>query len=173
MLGEKNIAPKLMYHFECFDAEGNLKWQETIHNVVTTLGKNDVLNKYFSNSAPGIPYLGLISSVSYTTGPAAGDTMSSHSGWTEAGNANAPTYTSPRKTMTAAWGAASGGSMVSSAQSFAITGSGTIKGAFLNIGGTSAIDNTTGLLYSAATFSNGDKVVASSDTVNVTVTLNA
>ena len=111
--------------------------------------------------------------VSYSTGPVAGDSMSSHGGWTEAGNANAPTYTSPRKTMTSAWGAASAGSMVSNAQAFAITGSGTLKGAFLNIGGTSTIDNTTGLLYSAATFSGGDKVVANSDTVNVTVTLNA
>ncbi len=173
MTCEKNIAPKLTYQFECFDAQGNLKWQETIHNVVTTLGKNDVLNKYFSNSAAGVPYLGLISSVSYTTGPAAGDTMSSHSGWTEAGATNAPTYTSPRKTMTAAWGAASSGSMVSSAQSFAITGTGTLKGAFLNIGGSSAIDNTSGLLYSAATFTGGDKAVANLDTVNVTVTLNA
>lgn len=173
MLGEKNIAPRLTYKFECFDAKGNLKWQETIHNVVTTLGKNDVLNKYFANSAAGVPYLGLISSVSYTTGPVAGDTMSSHGGWTEAGGTNAPTYTSPRKTMTAAWGSAASGSMTSSAQSFAITGSGTIKGAFLNIGGSATIDNTTGLLYSAAAFSNGDKVVSASDTVNVTVTLSA
>ena len=100
----------------------------------------------FSNTAAGACYLGLISSTGYSA-IAAADTMASHAGWTEAGNANAPTYTAPRKTLTAAWAAASFGSMsTSSAQSFAITGTGTVLGAFINIGGSSTIDNTTGYL---------------------------
>ena len=169
---ENFLAPEAVYNVQCI-RDGKVIWEESFHNTVTTLGKNDVLNKYFSNTAAGACYLGLISSVSYTA-IAAGDTMSSHSGWTEAGNANAPTYTSPRKTLTAAWAAASSGSMsTSSAQSFAITGSGTLKGAFINIGGSSTIDNTTGLLYSAGLFSGGDRAVINGDTLNVTVTLSA
>ena len=173
-VGEAFLAPHATYSFRCYDKDGNLKWEDGFHNTVTTLGKNDVLNKYFSNTAAGACYLGLISSTGYSA-IAAGDTMSSHAGWTEAGNANAPTYTAPRKTLTAAWAAASAGSMSTSAtQDFAITGSGTVKGGFINIGGSSTIDNTTGLLYSAGLFSApGERPVANGDTLKVTVTLTA
>jgi hypothetical protein len=147
-------------------------WTDTIHNVVTTVGKNYALDAYLQTGVTIVgPYMGLISSVSYTTGPAAGDTMASHGGWTEAGGTNAPTYTAPRKT--AAWSAASGGSKsLSSALSYAITSSGTIKGCFLvtGTGALSTIDNTAGVLYSAGTFTGGDKVVSSGDTLNVSYT---
>ena len=48
-----------------------------------------------------------------------------------------------------------------------------VAGAFINVGGTSAIDNTTGVLFSAGNFTAGSKVVASGDTINVTYTLSA
>src|SRR4030095_7641525 len=91
------------FGFECYVPDGKLKWKEECSNLVTTVGKNYALNTYLAGSGFSVlgPYLGLISSVSYTTGPAAGDTMGSHGGWTEAGLTNAPTYTAPRKT--AAW----------------------------------------------------------------------
>lgn len=114
--------------------------------------------------------MGLISSTSFTA-VAAADTMSSHGGWLEAGLANAPTYTAPRKT--AAWSAASSGSKaLSSALSFAITGTGTVKGCFLvfGSGAVSTIDNTSGVLYSAGLFTGGDKAVVSTDTLNVSYT---
>lgn len=157
---------------QCFDKDGNLKWEDTFPNVVTTVGKNLALDTYLAGSAYTVtgPFMGLISSTSYT-GVAAGDTMSSHAGWLEAGNANAPTYTSPRKT--AAWSAASGGSKaLSAALVFAITGSGTVKGCFLvyGSGAVSTIDNTSGTLYSAGLFSGGDKIVANGDTLNVSYT---
>jgi hypothetical protein len=173
-LAEAWLAPHAIYHVICIDKDGNLKWEDSFQNTVMTLGKNDVLNKYFSNTAAGASFLGLISSSGYSA-IAAADTMASHAGWTEAGNANAPTYTAPRKTLTAAWSAASAGSMSTAAtQDFAITGSGTVKGAFINIGGVSTVDNTTGLLYSAGLFSApGDRVVANGDTLKVTVTLTA
>jgi hypothetical protein len=94
--------------------------------------------------------------------------MASHSGWTEAGGANAPTYTAPRKTCV--WSAASAGSKALSASlSFAITGAGTIKGCFVvyGTGALATIDNTAGVLYSAGLFSGGDKTVGSGDTLNV------
>jgi hypothetical protein len=60
---------------------------------------------------------------------------------------------------------------MTSNQSFAIT-SGTnvvIKGAFivLGSGAVNTIDSTAGTLYSAATFSNGDKTVSNGDTLTV------
>jgi hypothetical protein len=97
--------------------------------------------------------------------------MASHGTWTEAGTTNAPTYTGPRKTC--AWSAAAAGSKaLSAALSFAITGTGTVKGCFivLGSGAVSTIDSTAGTLYSAGLFTGGDKAVVNTDTLNVTYT---
>lgn len=157
----------------CIGADGTVKWSDEFDNVVTTVGKNAALDAFLAGSSYSVtgPYMGLISSVSWSA-VAAGDTMSSHAGWTEAGNANAPTYTSPRKTC--AWSAASSGSKaLSSALSFGITGTGTIKGCFIvfGTGAVSTIDDTSGTLLSAGAFSGGDRAVVNGDTVNVSYTL--
>jgi len=157
------------YEIECIGADGRLKWREVINNVVCTVGKNLALDTFLAGSTYTVtgPYLGLISSTSFT-GVAAGDTMASHTGWLEAGGTNAPTYSGNRKT--AAFSAASGGlKNLSAALSFAITSSGTVKGAFLCYGsGASATkDNTGGTLWSAGTFATGDKAVVNGDTLNV------
>lgn len=157
------------YEVECIGADGKLKWREAIDNVVATVGKNLALDTFLAGSAYTVngPYLGLISSTSYSA-VAAGDTMTSHAGWLEAGGANAPTYSANRKT--AVWSAASAGSKaLSAALSFAITGTGTVKGTFLVFGsGASATkDDTGGTLWSAGTFS-ADKVVTSGDALNLT-----
>jgi hypothetical protein len=153
---------------ECYDKDGKLKWRDTFKNTVTTVGKNYMLDGVLQTAVTIVgPYMGLISSTSFTA-IAVGDTMSSHTGWLEAGLANAPTYTAPRKTC--AWNAASGGiKALSAALSFAITGAGTIKGAFIVTGpsASATLDTTTGILYSAGLFTGGDRLVAASDTVNV------
>ena len=154
---------------ECFGPDGELKWRDTVENTVVTVGKNLMLDTALAGSGYSVvgPFIGLISSVSYSA-IAAGDTMTSHAGWTEAGGANAPTYTAPRKT--AAWSPASGGSKaLSAALSYAITGTGTVKGCFVvyGSGAVSTIDNTGGVLWSAGLFSGGDKAVGSGDTLNV------
>ncbi len=152
--------------------DGEVIWEDTFSNVITTVGKNLALDTYLAGSAYTVtgPFIGLISSTS-DSAVAAGDTMSSHAGWLEAGVANAPTYTIPRKT--AAWSAASSGAKaLSSALSFAITGSGTVKGAFLvyGSGAVSTIADTNGTLYSAGLFSGGDRAVINGDTIQVSYT---
>jgi hypothetical protein len=157
------------YVIECIGADGKLKWREVIENVVATVGKNLMLDSSLAGAAYTVvgPFMGLISSVSYTA-VAAGDTMASHSGWLEAGGTNAPTYSGNRKT--AVWSASSAGTKaLSAALSFAITSTGTVKGAFLTFG-TGAVatkDDTGGVLWSAGTFSTGDKAVVNGDTLNV------
>ena len=157
------------YEIECIGADGKVKWRELIDNVVQTVGKNLALDTFLAGSAYTVtgPYMSLISSTSYT-GVAAGDTMTSHAGWLEAGGTNAPTYSGNRKT--AVWSvAASGAKALSGALSFAITSSGTVKGAFLvyGSGALNTKDNTAGILWSAGTFSTGDKAVVNGDTLNV------
>jgi len=157
------------YVVECVGCDGKVKWREVIDNVVATVGKNLMLDTAFAGAAYTVtgPYMGLISSTSYSA-VAAGDTMTSHAGWLEAGGTNAPTYSGNRKT--AVWSAAAAGAKaLSAALSFAITGTGTVKGAFLCYGsGASATkDNTGGTLWSAGTFTTGDKAVVNGDTLNV------
>ena len=153
-------------------ANGLIEQEGTWKNTVATVGKNVALDAYLAGSSYTVtgPYMGLISSTSYSA-IAAADTMASHAGWLEAGNANTPTYTSPRKTC--AWSAASAGSKaLSAALSFAITGTGTVKGCFIVFftGAVSTIDSTAGTLYSAGLFTGGDKAVVNTDTLNVSYT---
>jgi len=160
-------AAKVSGHFvvECRDRRGRLKWRDTIKNLVTTVGKNDLLDKYLKGAA----YTQTIRMGLKGVGTAvAGDTQASHAAWLEQGLANAPTYTGNRKDVV--MGAASGGSSVSPVQAFAITSSGTVAGCFINNGGAVTKDDTTGVLYSAGDFTGGNKVVANGDTLNVTYT---
>jgi hypothetical protein len=155
--------------FECVGPHGEVKWAETIENVVCTAGKNLAFDTFLAGSNYTVtgPFMGLISSVGFSA-VSAGDTMSSHADWLEAGGANAPTYTAPRNTC--AWNAASAGcKALSSALSFVFTSAGTIEGAFLTYGpgAVSTIDNTGGTLWSAGVFSGGAKAVGGGDTLNV------
>ncbi len=155
--------------------EGEIIWEDEFENTVVTVGKNLALDTFLAGSAYTVtgPFLGLISSVGYSAISAA-DTMSSHAGWTEAGNANAPTYTAPRKT--AVWSVASSGTKsLSAALTFAITGTGTVKGAFMvfGTGAVSTIDNTSGTLLSAGLFSGGDRAVVNADTLSVSYSMSA
>lgn len=151
------------YEVQCIGADGQVKWTDTIPNLVTTAGKNDALDKYLAGSAyTAAWYLGLIDSTSYSA-VAAGDTAASHAGWTES------TAYSQGARPTAAWSAAAAGSKaLSAASAFTMNAGATIKGCFLISNSTKS--GTTGILYSAGLFSGGDKLVQSGDTLNVSYT---
>lgn len=150
------------YHVQCHAFEGGpLLWEDTIENLVTTVGKNNMLDNQLSGSAyTAAWYLGLISNASYTTGPAVGDTMASHAGWTESSN-----YSQSTRVAAAFNSASAGSKSLSSGAVFTANATDTIKGCFLVNNSTKG--GTTGTLYSAGLFTGGDQPVVSGNTLTV------
>jgi hypothetical protein len=150
------------YEIECHGPDGQLKWVETIENLVTTEGLNDLLTKYLKGSTYSATWFVGLTDGTPTT--AAGDTLASHAGWVEV-----TAYTGNRQTLTL--GTASAGSIDNSASkaTFAITGTATIGGAFV----ASAATGTSGILYGVGAFTGGDKSCGNGDSLTVTCTLTA
>ena len=154
-----------VFHFRCFDKDGNLKWEDTAKNLVVNTGLQDMNAKYFSGSSyTAAWYIGLVNNSGFSA-YAPGDTLASHGGWTET------TDYSGGNRATATFGTATTAdpSVINNSGSvgvFNITGSVEVKGAFL----CNVQDNTStsGLLFSVSSFSAGNRSVISGDTLNVT-----
>lgn len=149
----------------CFDNDGNLKWETKAKNLVTNVGLQDVNEKYFKGSTyTAAWYVGLVDNAGFSA-YAAGDTMASHAGWSES-----VAYSGSNR-ATANFGTATTAdpSVIdndASQAQFSITGTATIRGAFL----TATQDNSTntGVLFSVADFeAPGSRAVVSGDTLNV------
>jgi hypothetical protein len=156
-----------VFHVQCFDKDGVLKWEDQMHNLVVNVGLQDMNTKYFAGSSyTAAFFLGLVTGPGSGTTYAAADTLASHAGWTEFTN-----YSGSRKAVTFGTATTADPSVISNSASpaqFSITGAGgTVAGAFLcNVN-----SGTSGLLFSEADFqSPGDRVVVSGDTLNVTYT---
>lgn len=160
-----------VYLADCYDAQGNLKWSDRIDNLTTNVGRQGIMNAYFANTGGGAVVMGLkgTGTAAYT------DTQVSHAGWLEVGGLNAPTYSGTRKTPSFAAATSANPSVLttSSVSTFSMTSSGTVAGAFINIGGSATIDSSTGVLFSAGDFTAGSKTVTAGDTINVTYTLSS
>lgn len=157
-----SMAPRVSYHFKCFDENGEFVWEDTIPNLVVDVGSNFVLDTVFRGSGYTASwFLGLVSSVSFTA-YAAADTMASHAGWTEFTG-----YSQANRVAATFGSAAAAKALTASAASvFTINATGTVKGAFLTTNNTKS--GTTGTLYSASNFTQGDRPVASGYSVEVT-----
>lgn len=166
MSDSQNITMKNVYHVECIGPDGELKWEDEVHNLVTNVGLDDVLEHYIKGTAYTESWsVGLINT---TPTVDATDTMASHGVWTEV-----TAYTEGvREDLIMGTVASQSVDNSLSKASFSInTNSTVIGGAFI------CDDNTkgggTGLLYGAGAFTGGDKTADSGDTLNVTVTCTA
>jgi len=150
----------------CHDSQGNFKWEAESHNLVVNVGLQDMNTKYFTGTSyTATWYIGLYGSGS-TNSPAAGNTMSSHSSWTEVtdySGANRPQCVFGTATT-------ADPSVISNSASpatYSITSSVTVGGAFLTSVAAKSPGNT-GILFSAADFqSPGDRNVVNGDTLTV------
>jgi hypothetical protein len=161
-----------IYVAQCFDVHGNLKWEDKFDNLVTTQGKNHLLDTYLGGSSyTAKVFLGLISTSGYTA-VAAGDTANSHTGWTEFTSYSQTTRRPPSFSASS-----SGSKATSTAAVFSVSGSDTVKGTFLvannGTGSAATKGGFSGILYSAGLFTGGDKTVSSGDIINVTYTASA
>ena len=158
-----------VYHIECHDKDGNLKWTAESKNLVVNAGLQYMAGSALTSVTQITSwFLGLYGAGASNT-PAAGDTMSSHGGWTEFVNYSNAT----RVAATFATATTANPSVVTNTASpaaFNINGAGgTVGGAFLTSG--SAKSGTAGTLFSAADFgSPGDRAVVNGDTLSVTYT---
>jgi hypothetical protein len=157
-----------VYHVECHDKDGNLKWSADSKNLVVNEGLQYMAGSALTSVTQITTwYLGLYGPAASNT-PAAGDTMASHAGWTEV----APYSNATRVAATFATATLGNPSVVTNSASpatFNINSTATVGGAFLTSG--SAKSGTTGTLFSAADFSApGDRSVVSGDVLSVTYT---
>ena len=151
------------YQVKHFDKDGVLKGTYDIDNDVGTVGKTALLDSFFRNQTqPAAWYIGIIDNSGFTA-LAVGDTMASHSGWNE--------FTTYSQSTRVAWGpdAASAASITNGTKAtFDITGSGTLKGIFVN--SVSTKSGTTGTLWSTAAFA-ATVAVVNGDSLKITYTL--
>ena len=159
-----------VYTATCVGPDGQVKWTETFHNLVVNEGLQDMNSKYFKGSGYTAGwYIGLVSGA---TSPsyAAGNTLASHSGWTElvpgtayTGNRIAAVFNSSSPTL-------ADPSVVTNSDAPSafpmLVNSTTVAGAFL----CSVASGTSGILFSVGSFSGGNKSVDAGDTLNVTYT---
>jgi len=157
-----------VFAIQCFDKDGNLKWEDSSANLVVNVGLQDMNTQYFTGSGyTATWYIGLYGAAS-SNDPAAGDTAASHLGWTEVTDYSQAT----RPACTFGTATTADPSVISNSASpaaFSINATVTVGGAFLISNNTKG--GSTGVLFSAADFAApGDRSVVNGDTVNVTYT---
>ena len=156
------------YEVKCLDADGTLKWEDSIRNLVVNVGKANLLDAYFDAATQTTQwYMGLVSKVgSFVPVYSSTDTLASHGDGVTTGWAESTAYSgSDRIAVTFGAASASGGgagsagtgSIVSSPVTFNINATTTIAGALLCQTQTRA--TTTGVLYSAGSFATARDVI--------------
>jgi len=150
-----------IYRFEAFDINGNPKWSEEIHNLTTTVGLNFINDTVFLGSAYTAEIAVGLAGATPTF--AIGDTMASHSGWSEI-----TAYTGNRPALTMAASVAGAATNTASKASFVFSAAATVGGAFIATNNTKG--GTTGILIGGGALSGGDKPMLSGETLLITVT---
>jgi hypothetical protein len=143
--------------------DGEVLSKEDFHNAVTTEGKNQLLDIMFRAQTQLTAWaLGLIDNSGFSA-LAAGDTMASHTGWTEFTN-----YSQANRVAWTQSAAAAGSITNTTAATIDITGTGTLYGVF--IASNNTISGTTGKLWATAAF-NTTKPVVNGDQIKLTYTV--
>jgi hypothetical protein len=155
-----------VFTIQCFDKDGQLKWEDKTPNLVVNEGLKYMNDTFFAGSGFTAGwFLGLVEGPGSGNTYADGDTLASHAGWAEYTD-----YSGNRGGITFGSATLADPSVIANGTpvSFTITGGGgTVAGAFL----TDVATGTGGVLFSVSNFeAPGDRAVVSGDTLNVTYT---
>lgn len=159
----KGFYPKITHT----DKYGKLIGEYSLHNDITNVGKNYILDTMFHDGtqiASTSWFIGLISNSGYSA-LAATDTMSSHSGWTE--------FTGYSQSTRVAWGPGAASSQAitnATPATFDINATGTLKGIFVPSNSTKS--GTTGTLWATGLFA-ADVPVSNGDQMKITYTVSS
>ncbi len=160
---ENDLKARGRFIVECFDKDGNKKWEEEFPNGIVDEGIEYLLDAGFNGGTQvSTWYMGLVDNAGFTAFDNA-DTMASHSGWSYFTSYDA--LTRPEWTAGAA---ASRAVTNSTTVDFVMSAAGTIRGIFITSDNTKS--GTTGTLWSTAAFSS-NATVAIDDTLKVTYTV--
>jgi hypothetical protein len=162
--GEK-VAAGGVFTVQCIGADGQIKWEESLKNLVVNQGLQDMNTQYFKGSGyTATWYIGLYGSGA-TNDPTANDTAASHPGFTEV----VPYSNATRPAATFGTATTADPSVITNVASpavFSINATATVGGAFLISDNTKS--GTAGVLFSASDFAApGDRSVSTGDTINV------
>jgi hypothetical protein len=162
------VAAGGVFTVQCVGADGQVKWEENLKNLVVNQGLQDMNTKYFTGSAyTAAWYVGLYGAAA-SNDPTAADTAASHPGFTEV----VPYSNATRPAATFGTATTADPSVISNSASaaiFTINATSTVGGAFLISDNTKS--GSAGVLFSASDFAApGDRAVASGDQINVTYT---
>lgn len=158
------LAEKLgwegVWEFVCRDKHGRIKWVERARNLITDQGINHALNVVFDEETPVTEWYILLKNAGTV---AAGDTLASHTGWTENTNCGSrQAYVVAQSTAKSITNSASKASFTATADDQTIAGGGLC----------SVASGTSGILFSAVDFSGGAKALDTGDKIEVTYTVN-
>jgi hypothetical protein len=162
------VAAGGVFTVQCIGADGQVKWEENLKNLVVNQGLQDMNTKYFSGSAyTATWFIGLYGAAS-SNDPTAADTAASHPGFTEI----VPYSNATRPAATFGAATTADPSVISNSAApavYTINATATVGGAFLISNNTKS--GTTGVLFSASDFAApGDRNVSSGDTIQITYT---
>jgi hypothetical protein len=161
------FTPQGQFEVTAYDPQGNVKWQEAMSNIVVNVGLDYALDTTLNGATQSTTwYVGLVDGATSPTFDA-GDTISSHSGWSE----NTDYSESARQTWSN--GAVSSQSIDNSGSpaAFSINASTDVAGAFLVDDSTKG--GTSGTLFAEGSFSGGTRSLQNGDSLEVTYTINA
>lgn len=171
-MSARSSAPRELLHaamfgghwdVECRDKDGNLKWRDTIENIVVNQGLNDLLDVMLSGATQDTTWFVGLTDGTPTVNAA--DTLASHAGWVEITD-----YDETNRVAFVDAGASSQSlSNAASPAVFTINASVTVGGAFL----AGVNTGTSGRLFAAGAFTGGDKSLGDNDVLTVTATFTA
>tara|TARA_R110000823_G_scaffold219238_1_gene348199 strand:+ start:733 stop:1314 length:582 start_codon:yes stop_codon:yes gene_type:complete len=165
---KEKVSAGGVFTVQCIGADGQVKWQESLKNLVVNQGLQDMNTKYFKGSAyTAAWYIGLYGAAA-SNDPTAADTAASHPGFTEI----VPYSNATRPAATFGTATTADPSVISNSASpavYTINSTSTVGGAFLISDNTKS--GTAGVLFSASDFAApGDRAVSNGDTINITYT---